>query len=385
MRLAAIFDQEKQAYQFSSFLKKKGIQNSSEDYTDPKSGALVFQIWVVDEDQLSAALEWLEKYRQNPDDEIFVHLEATPLMSHGSKEELRMRIPLRPSKLRSGFTLTNFLIVICSFLFIWNLMQEEEVIKEKSELALQLFLTPIEQVLFFDDPKAYEELRSLLSQCNWEPYKDVTDLQKMPSDFQAIFAKADTIPYWRGLVGLIANWNADSWQYLKSVPLFEKIKQGEIWRLFTPSLLHRDFFHILFNMAWIWVLGRQIEERLKKGKMVLMVLMIGILSNLVQYLMGGPFFLGFSGIVVGMVGFIWMRQQKAPWEGYPLHRTVVFFVFIFVAAMFALEILSWLLQVFKITKQSPNIANTAHIVGGLVGMALGRLRFFSKGVRNERP
>jgi GlpG protein len=385
MRLAAAFDQEKQAYQFSSFLKKKGIENHSEAYTDPKSGALEFQIWVVDEDQLPVAFEWLERYRQNPDDELFTHIETAPFLSQGAKEELKVHIQLRPSGLRSGFTLTIFFIIICSFLFIWDSGQEEAMIKEKSKLAVELMLTPIEQALFFDNPKAYEELRTLLSDCNWEPYKDITDIQKLPSDFQAIFAKADTIPYWRGLVDLIVNWNAESWHYLKSVPLFEKIRQGEIWRLFTPCLLHRDFFHILFNMAWVWVLGRQIEERLKKGKMLLMVLIIGILSNLVQYLMGGPFFLGFSGIVVGMVGFIWMRQQRAPWEGYPLHRTVIFFIFIFVVAMFALEVLSWLLQAFKITKQSPNIANTAHIVGGLTGIALGKLRFFSKGARNERP
>ena len=46
----------------------------------------------------------------------------------------------------------------------------------------------------------------------------------------------------------------------KEIPLFEKIRQGELWRLFTPCILHRDFLHILFNMIWVWILVKQIEE-----------------------------------------------------------------------------------------------------------------------------
>jgi membrane associated rhomboid family serine protease len=46
--------------------------------------------------------------------------------------------------------------------------------------------------------------------------------------------------------------------------------------------------------------------------------------------------------------------------------------------MAALEILSFFLQYFQLIHFSPNIANTAHIVGGLTGMLLGRWRLFAK-------
>jgi len=110
----------------------------------------------------------------------------------------------------------------------------------------------------------------------------------------------------------------------------------------------------------------------------MMMIIIGILANVVQYLMSGPFFLGYSGIVVGMVGFIWMRQRIAPWEGYPLPHATVLFIIFFVAAMFVLEFLSFFLQLLADVKFSPNIANTAHIVGGLLGMGLGKIRLFSR-------
>jgi GlpG protein len=131
-------------------------------------------------------------------------------------------------------------------------------------------------------------------------------------------------------------------------------------------------------MAWLFILGRQIEERISRWRMILMILIIGVVANVAQYLMDGPFFLGFSGVIVGMAGFIWMRQKHAPWEGYPLQRATSVFIFLFVLAMFALELVGFSLQFFSVTSLSPNIANTAHIVGGVLGLLFGRYSFFSR-------
>jgi GlpG protein len=106
--------------------------------------------------------------------------------------------------------------------------------------------------------------------------------------------------------------------------------------------------------------------------------LLGVISNVAQYLMSGPYFVGFSGIVVGLAVFIWARQQNAPWEGYPLPRSTFLFLLLFVAAMMLLDLLSFLLQLFQLTTLPLTIANTAHVVGGLAGLALGKWNFFSK-------
>jgi GlpG protein len=108
------------------------------------------------------------------------------------------------------------------------------------------------------------------------------------------------------------------------------------------------------------------------------MLVIGVVANIAQYVMSGFFFIGYSGIVVGLVGFIWVRQRKAPWEGYPLQRSVIFFLLFFILAMMGLQIFGWALEFFNINDLSAHIANTAHIVGGLVGMTLGQLSFFAR-------
>ena len=41
---------------------------------------------------------------------------------------------------------------------------------------------------------------------------------------------------------------------------FHEIKNGQIWRIFTPSLLHGGILHLLFNILWLMVLGGMIER-----------------------------------------------------------------------------------------------------------------------------
>jgi GlpG protein len=131
-------------------------------------------------------------------------------------------------------------------------------------------------------------------------------------------------------------------------------------------------------MAWVWMVGKLIEQRIGAIKYLLLSVIIATLSNTAQYLMSGPNFLGYSGIVVGLIGFIWMRQKIAPWEGYPLHPSVIRFLAIYVAALLVLGTLSIFLDYFHVTELYANIANTAHIVGGIAGIFCAKLPFFAR-------
>ena len=48
---------------------------------------------------------------------------------------------------------------------------------------------------------------------------------------------------------------------------------GQLWRLWTPMLLHANSLHLFFNMYWLYVLGSAIEIR--KGTRVLAGLVLG--------------------------------------------------------------------------------------------------------------
>ncbi len=91
--------------------------------------------------------------------------------------------------------------------------------------------------------------------------------------------------------------------------LFFEVLHGQIWRLITPILVHLSFLHILFNMLWFKDLGYLIEFNFGKKFLLFFVLGTGLFSNIMQYLVSGPQFGGMSGVLYGMLGFIWVHKK----------------------------------------------------------------------------
>jgi len=143
-------------------------------------------------------------------------------------------------------------------------------------------------------------------------------------------------------------------KYYKGLP---EVKSGHIWRLFTPMFIHFGIIHLVFNMLWLMDLGRMVETRQGKWRLLMLVLVISVASNFCQYLVSGPFFGGMSGVVYGLLGYVWLRGKFDPSSGLFLDRRIV----IFMGIWFFL----CLMNVF------PGIANTAHAVGLGIGMAWG--------------
>ncbi len=386
MRLIGTLETEKQAFAFYSFLLKEGIQNTYDLQTDAKTGLKYYQIWVCEEDDQSKAAEWMERYKKNPEEPQFQGFDAPiqkapppPKYAEISESE-NLKWKTKPSRSvrlrRFPNTITNLIIILCSFLFLWNDFQEAQIVQEKGELAEEIAMTPLDKDLFFDNPSSNKYIEELIDTVPLSSYKELKDL---PPEAISLLKKSERAPSWRGLYAFFLSVKNQGWETASSVPMFEKIHQGQVWRFFSPCLMHANFLHILFNMIWVWILSSQIEQRMRKWKLCALILIIGIISNTVQYFASGPYFLGFSGVIVGMAGFIWMRQKKAPWEGYPLQKATLLFLLFFVLAMFAIELFTFGLQVFSVVQLTPPIANTAHIVGGLVGILLGRLSFFQRG------
>ena len=139
------------------------------------------------------------------------------------------------------------------------------------------------------------------------------------------------------------------------------IMQGQIWRLVTPIFIHYGVWHLLFNMMWLYDLGRVIETRLGWARFAAMVLAIAIPSNLGQFLEAGPAFGGMSGVVYGLFGYAWIRGRFDPASGLYLNPNTV------------LLMMGWFVICLLHLLPGPQAANTAHGVGLAVGAALGYL------------
>ncbi len=89
------------------------------------------------------------------------------------------------------------------------------------------------------------------------------------------------------------------------VDAFADISQGEYWRVISPAFIHFGYIHIFFNLLWWKELGKLIEY--SKGSFFIIVLLLftGISSNILQAVMSPGMFGGLSGVVYGLLGFLW--------------------------------------------------------------------------------
>ncbi len=359
MRVICTIPAGEEAKGFSSFLRSKGIPNECEEVSLHGKEPF-YRIWVIDEDQVDEAQNLFHTFKQSPQE-----IEAEPIEIEESPTMARRAPP--------PFGILSKLIIVTTILiFLWSAFHKGISMPPKIPGIVEApVLKSIMKDLVFDYPK-YFELRDELITI-W-PAKE-----KEPSaEALVMVEKIKATPYWMGIYDrFIRHVRDPSFPLSYSGPMFEKISQGEVWRLFTPALLHYDLLHIFFNLLWFVLLGNQIETRVGKWRFSLLILTSAIASNVSQYLMSGSFFMGLSGVVVALAAFIWARQQVAPWEGYLLQRVTLIFLGIFIFGIFGLQVVFFFLQVFSKVDLTVQIANTAHLVGGVVGYLFGRMKFFA--------
>ena len=140
------------------------------------------------------------------------------------------------------------------------------------------------------------------------------------------------------------------------------MRQGQIWRLITPIFLHQGWIHLLFNMSWMYYLGAQIEMRRGTVRFGGLVLLFALASNVLQAVTVGPSFLGMSGVVYGLFGYIWVKILAGLSNEYFLSDFTVFIMLFFLVLGFVGALDSMV---------GGGVANGAHLGGLLAGMAMG--------------
>jgi len=142
-------------------------------------------------------------------------------------------------------------------------------------------------------------------------------------------------------------------------------------RTLTPALLHFGPIHLVFNLLWLWYFGRMMEPVLRFWRYTLIILVVAFCANVLQYLWSGHGnFGGMSGVVYGLIGFIWMWQTLKPGTAMRLPSAMIM---VFLVALVLMEVLA-----------SSMIATAAHVGGLVSGMLLGLGFGFSSGPNQKR-
>ncbi|HEY4415796.1 MAG TPA: rhomboid family intramembrane serine protease [Verrucomicrobiae bacterium] len=133
----------------------------------------------------------------------------------------------------------------------------------------------------------------------------------------------------------------------------------QLWRALTCILPHGNFFHLAFNLYWLWVFGTLVEHVYGHLKCAAIFLLLAFGSSLGEYAVfdGG---IGLSGVGYGLWGMIWVLEQRdARFHGAVDYQTSQTFVI-------------WFFLCIGLTMANiMPVANVAHGVGAILGVLLG--------------
>jgi membrane associated rhomboid family serine protease len=133
----------------------------------------------------------------------------------------------------------------------------------------------------------------------------------------------------------------------------------EPWRLFLSVFPHIGFFHLVFNVYWLWVLGTVVEEVFGHAKTAALIVLFAVVSMTAEFALfdGG---VGLSGVGYGLVGLLWVLSKRdrrfVDAVDQPTVNLMTAWFFLCIAT--------------TVTKVQP-VANVAHGVGALLGVLVG--------------
>jgi rhomboid protease GluP len=69
-----------------------------------------------------------------------------------------------------------------------------------------------------------------------------------------------------------------------------------------------EIWHLGFNLYWLVILGRDLEQALGRWKLVALFVCAAFVSSAAQLAVGGSTGIGFSGVGYAMFGLLWMGR-----------------------------------------------------------------------------
>lgn len=131
------------------------------------------------------------------------------------------------------------------------------------------------------------------------------------------------------------------------------IRDGQLWRLLTPALVHGSLPHILFNMYALLSFGTGLERYFGHGRFFLLYVLGAFAGNVMSFLLTNANSVGASTAIFGLIGAegVFLYQNRKLFAG-QFRNAIGNVIFVVVVNLFI--------------GLAPTIDNWGHI-GGLLG------------------
>lgn len=139
-----------------------------------------------------------------------------------------------------------------------------------------------------------------------------------------------------------------------------RVADGEVWRLFTCTLLHGGVLHFLFNTVLFFRFSSVIDNWLGPWAAMLFYVLFAASASAAQVLMGTVVMVGASGAVYGLFGFLWVMSRRRDDAANAANMYI------------AQTLLYWMVICIVVGMMGVPIANTAHVWGFFLGWLLGQ-------------
>lgn len=155
---------------------------------------------------------------------------------------------------------------------------------------------------------------------------------------------------------------------------------GRLYTLLTSIFLHGGWMHLLGNMLFLWVFGRNVEDLIGRARYLGFYLACGLAATVVQVI-ASPYSriptIGASGAIAGVMGAYLIKFPRA--RIVALIPIFVFFTtsevpaWVMLLWWFVIQLASGIGSVGQMDYTGGGVAWFAHIGGFLAGMLLVRL------------
>lgn len=199
-------------------------------------------------------------------------------------------------------------------------------------------------------------------------------VRRMPSGLRWIILSTVAIYLVQTLILIIGGQAAYVW--LSDVFGFKAdamLTLTQPWRLLTYLMLHAGAFHLLFNMLWLWWMGRPVEGTLGTRNFLILYIGAGVFGALINVALAGVLgmdpmrpTIGASGAVFGVMVAFAMLYPTTPIMLLLLPPIQARYV---VAGFIALDVL--------FLTANDNVARLVHLGGAFSGYLL--LKAYGKG------
>jgi len=144
------------------------------------------------------------------------------------------------------------------------------------------------------------------------------------------------------------------WLELFGARINDFIRAGQVWRLFTPALLHANIPHIFFNMYALYSLGTGLERYFGRNRFLLLYVLGAFTGNATSFLFTNGYSVGASTAIFGLIGAeaVFLIQNRKMFAG-QFNRAIGNVIFVILINLF-------------LVGSIPGIDNWGHI-GGLLG------------------